>query len=63
MIAVILLNTMLLLPWRFLRLRGQNQPQNPSIYECVSDATVPTSFDFRKSASSDKSKEILDGLE
>jgi len=39
------------------------KPIPEPIYECVLDATVPTFFDFRKSSLSDKSKEILDGLD
>ncbi len=38
------------------------KPTPESIYFCDSDATVPNTFDFQKSASSKKSKEILDGL-
>ena len=40
------------------------KPIPEPIYECVLDATVPTFFDFRKSAKlSLKSKEIIDGLD
>jgi len=38
------------------------KPTPDPIYFCDSDATVPNTFDFRKSSLSDKSKEILDGL-
>ncbi len=38
------------------------KPTPDPIYFCDTDASVPNVFDFRKSALSDKSKEILDGL-
>jgi len=38
------------------------KPTPKTRYFCDSDATVPNTFDFRKSADSNKSKEILDGL-
>ena len=39
------------------------KPTPDPIYFCDSDATVPNTFDFRKSSLSDKSKEIIDGLD